>query len=323
MFQEYNISALTEVPALIGTFAAALGWTVTGTPTVPIVQAPAPGAIPFTVQYVLRGSGSGVRQTIRTFNTALDYAAVFNSPRRRDGVNSSTPVHVQPTKLIMIGGATPQPWLAAIVCYGFNLYRHLYIGRLEKIGNYTDGDVLAAATDASNSAFSSSYRSSSTQYLFNASGNTGTPWLDGEVGAVRLTHADNPTPRRRFRQTADNITSSNMTADGVIGGFKDDINDGYLMRGQSSYAGAVILVPINLYAVRPSSRISPIGRPPGVRMVRMNDFNPESTVSIGGEDWFIVPQFRKSELTTVDYVTSGFPTDETSYSVGIAYRKEM
>lgn len=322
MFQEYNIAAMSEVPALIGSFAASVGWTVAGAANTPIITTPG-GSLPFTVSYATRGSGASLRQTVRVDNTANAYAAVTSAPRRRNGANStSVPVQVAPTKLIMIGGLLPQPYLVAVIAFGFNLYRHLYIGNMEKMGNYTGGEVIAGSFNNDSPNYDCNYRNSQTQYLFNSWNNTGAPWTDAECGAVRVTHADNPSARRRFRQLVGDIDTNSMTADAVIGGFKDDINDGYLMRGESSYSGAAILVPVNLYAVRPSSRISPLGRVAGVRMVRMDDIEPEATIIVGGEQWYVVPMFRKNVLNEgISFPAYGYPTDETSYLIGMAYKK--
>lgn len=322
MFQEYNIAAMSEVPALIGSFAQAVGFTVnTANPNAPIITTPG-GTLPITVSYATRGSGAALRQTVRAENVANTFCAITSAPRRRNGANStSVPVQVAPTKLIMIGGLLPQPYIAAVIAFGFNLYRHLYIGNMEKIGNYTGGEVVAGSFNTDSPNYDCNFRSSQTQYLFNSWNNTGAPWTDNECGAVRVTHADNPSAKRVFRQIVGDIETNSMTLTAAIGGFKDDINDGYLMRGESSYSGAAILVPFNLYAVRPSSRISAIGRVAGVRMVRMDDIEPEVTITVGGEQWYVVPMFRKSANEGISFPAYGYPTDETSYLIGMAYKK--
>ena len=60
-FAEYNITALTEIPPLVKTFAEGLGFTVTGTSANPIVQRPGDSGAPtFKLLAVSQGSGESL-----------------------------------------------------------------------------------------------------------------------------------------------------------------------------------------------------------------------------------------------------------------------
>lgn len=319
-YQTEAVTGLDEIPALVSAFAAAQGWTVDNTdPNAPIFTLPTPAAsIDWQLEYIpvdaddlrLRwtASGSAVPTTV----------AQFASPKLAPPSGSSALVP-DPQTLHMFcspadPGNNPYPYLAIVVEFGPNLFRHLYLGVVERLGNYTGGEVVSGCTGPIVSTPSDiEYRNYSIgpQYLFQA---RSSHWNSGFEGGMHIAHADNPVPWRTFQgATLDNA---------VLGGFGDGINDGYLARGESPFAGVNPLVPVNLYAVRDLSGTDhyvPVGRPPGVRHVHMKNFDPGAQAAIGGVNWRVFPALAKNASEDMPAGNGNWREYETSYYVGYAY----
>ena len=227
----------------------------------------------------------------------------YNAPGDSDVVFCSRPEST-PLEINMVTRERAQP----------------YLGNMEKIGSYTGGTVMSGnafrETYAGNGTIS--YRSWEHAYLFSSYQGF---WTSDVAGGVLVTHADNPTPWRAFRRGNAYNDAYNIPTSCVLGGFQDNINDAYLARGKALYAGLNILVPINLYAARPSNNISAIGRPPGVRMVHMEDLAPEADIQVADKNWRVFPQFAK-ESSGLGTYSNGFIVSESSYYAGLAYLKD-
>lgn len=329
MFEEYNITALTDIPPLVRGFATDAGWTVTGTTPEPIFTNPAIDALPIKMRYLADGANSTARENLQLLmpEDAPEITAFISNPRY--GTVSLVPVHTQPTKLCLFGD---ERFIGMVICYGYNHYRHLYMGYMEKLGDYDGGDVISGShfrdTFESSSTGNPSFRHPNIQFPFNAlhsayTGRTGTPktiW-----GGVFIDHADTAADKYRDFCCDDGLSGGVFAADFVAGGFKDDINDPYLARGKSEYAGQHLLCPINLYAARASNNYSPIGRPPGVRMCIMEGVDPEQSILVGSQPWRVFPIFGKSIVPTYEHtnlLVGSYPREEKSYLVGIAYQEE-
>ena len=142
-----------------------------------------------------------------------------------------------------------------------------------------------------------------------------------QSGGVHAVHANNANSWRRSFAAAHDLIEFLDTE--VYGGFKDDINDGFVAFGISPFAGSSILTPINLYAPRnPGVGVgfAPMGRPAGVRMVNMRDLNPGSQIVVGAVNWRVFPAFSKNASVNPGNPTAGnYPTFESSHYVGYAY----
>lgn len=138
---------------------------------------------------------------------------------------------------------------------------------------------------------------------------------------MRVTHAGNPYEWRPFKgYGAGNI--SDLPLDSALGGFGDGINDGYLVRGESSFSNMNVLVPINLYTVHAIASdfgFTPIGTPPGIRMVHMRNIDPKATFSVGDITYRVFPAISKQSGTTMPAGLGNWRTYESSYYVGYAY----
>jgi len=223
-----------------------------------------------------------------------------------------------PTRMHLFGGLTPQPFIAAVVEYQPGYFRHLYLGYMEKLGNYTGGEVLCGSTHFI-SGNGIHYDYNDHHYLFNGLQNR---WVANESGGVRLSHAAlGGTILAPFRAAGSrDTTASNVTENCVIGGFRDNINDQQIARGSNTFAGVQIFNPVNLYVTRAQSRYCPIGRPAGVRMVNMTSLDPAAPIVVGNKRWRCFPQFRKTEnITLPNHSSSTLMTGETSYIIGYAY----
>lgn len=343
MYEVHSISAITDVPALVGTFAALLGFeTDLSTPTQPIIRRPQGGdsnsgsnsafeasdAIPFRVTASVAGSTHTLTvagyQDDAESNSAINAlqvgSAVFASPV----VGAGSPAVVLPTQVHLIGALTPEPYIGIIVEYGTNLYRHMYIGNMEKIGDYQGGEVISCTDGPGNASSTRTYYSMNMKYLFSGRQNRRAA---AESGGVHVDHADNAYSWRFFAaSTATNSTPLlSFPVNSVIGGFNDAINDGYLARGRSPFANQQMLVPINLY--NPDNLVGdvefvPIGKPAGIRMVNMQDLEPGQEIVVGGMLWRVFPSHSRRFESTMPESTdvgSNPPEFETSLWVGYAY----
>ena len=136
---------------------------------------------------------------------------------------------------------------------------------------------------------------------------------------MRIMHPDVGADAIVFNSSMSGRDAGNLVANRVLGGFRDNINDGKLANGLSTFAGSSIIIPINTYRTLEANRVQPIGRPAGVRMIRMDYIDIAQTISVGGKTWRCFPVFKKHMTTSVD--TSNY-SDETSYIVGMAYLED-
>lgn len=318
-----SVSAMTDIPAHVATFAAGLGWTVdTTNPNQPIFSLPGGG-----INWQLLANVSGVDHdlTFQASGSAVPTSvAKVRSPKLAppSGTTAAVPA---PSVLHMFGTPsteTVSPYIALVIEYTSNLFRHLYLGKMEKMGDYTGGEIVSGCGGPIQS-LASSYNYNDINrvtYLFRA---RSTMWADTLCGGVHVNHADNATPWRVFYGSP--ASPINGLSDGIVlGGFGDAINDGYLARGESPFAAVNMLVSPNLYITQPvtnSKAFVPIGRPPGVRMVNMKNLDPGSQISVGGNNWRVFPAWAKSPEKTMPNGNGNWRQYESSYYVGYAYRE--
>jgi len=332
MYEAHNITDMTDIPPLFGTFASAVGWSTDLTD----VNAPKfwhPTA-PSPLHFVLTPpSNQALRVALDSAfwtedsnseigGAELPYAESF-SPLR----GASPGAYLDPTVVYFIGSLLPEPYLHVVVQYGTNLFRHMYVGHMEKIGDYTGGEVWCGTEGpAQSNQADIDYRNADhMKYLF--SYNTRRK-IAGQNGAIHVEHADEPHRLRTFDGGSfSNTPITVMDGTEVLGGFNDDINDGYVARGRSPFAGQTVLGPINLYYSKPvigDTSFIPIGRPAGIRHVNVQDIEPGAEVVVGGELWRVFPSHaRSSSKLMPKFPPKGdFTTDpresETSYWFGYA-----
>lgn len=330
-FAEHLITSLSEIPSLLESFATSAGWDVSSGPVVrhPNYEGAGPGGIAFALTTAFSGLNHDLIWS--STNPIVTSRAYARSPILSARVSPFTPYVMSPSRVFFVSMLTPEPYLAIVVEYGANQYRHLYLGFMEKIGNYAGGEVISSAGGMLSATASNRdwYDREANMLLFQANQSI-KPRAD--AGGVHVSHAGNAVPWRTFRSAAStdgstSIDGTTFDAAEAIGGFGDSINDAYVAKGKSGIAGASLLVPINLYAsVKPASNISrfiSIGHPAGVRMLNIENMEPLSQVTIGSETWRIFAATRKSPLLTMSRPTNTgnhYRAEETSYNLGYAYR---
>lgn len=335
-YQEYAINSLTDIPAIVSAFASDLGWDVPAEATLrhPNYEGNGPGGLSFKLTADVDGLTHNLRWTCATPPYAAK-SATLRSPVLSTVAAPTVGTVQLPTKLFLISMLTPEPYIAIVVEYGYNLYRHLYFGFMEKIGNYSGGEVISASNgNVGATVYStriwyddggSSY--SGCHYLFNWYNSV---WSADGSGGVHVEHADNPNKWRNFRRASTIPASESWTtpfsgAD-ALGGFGDSVNDAYASKGKNALAGANVLTPINLLATQPVTgdmRFVPIGCPAGVRLINIEELEAQTTAEVGGETWHVFAAHRKSsDLYTRGPVTNNwrYPVSESSYYLGYAYR---
>jgi len=321
-----SINSVTDIPGRIAAFAATRGWAVSGT----IITNPSTGT---EVQLY----GAEVDAAYHEFGA---YAVGFQGTRevrtaspRLDSVPTSAILARTVTALHLFGNDAPytgpdsEPYIIAVVEYGYNLYRHLYIGSVVKLGDYTGGDCLSANRwNNHTNRGGQDFTDGRARFMFSAVHfDTTYP-----SGGVVVEHADNPNTFRKF-QTAGYHGSSQqanfeyLNGTEVIGGHKDGYNDPLLYQSKTSYAAGQILVPINLLAPvssqGPDNRLRPIGHVPGARLVRLDNLEPGEQILVGGEHWRVFPEFTRSLSTTIPVNSDLNAVGENSHLLGLAYRE--
>lgn len=319
-YTESAISAITDAPALIRSFASSAGWTVDGSGN---ITRPG-GGQSFSVGANYNGPNNQNGDLYFIRNDDTTKIAYARGPRL-NGVSANAPFVPAPTKLHCIGGTVPEAYLGVVVEYGFNLYRHLYLGNMVKLGSYTGGEVFSANNHydwgvSFNYSFDA-YIENNMRYLFSANNLEGVNF----AGGVHVVHADNPVPWRSFSGLA-GLQPATFPANWmVLGGLKDSVNDHYTNYASSTFSGAAILVPINLWCPKTNSGgatlYAPIGHPAGVRMLRMDGLTPGQSVEVGNKIWRIFPEFRKLETSFIPRGTF-WNAYESSGVFGLAYLEE-
>jgi len=324
----YSLQAVAswqDVVDQIETFAAARGWTTSGgSGSAANLTNPSTG----TVTVVTAGGSS--------LSLSADGGAMTCDNRSPwlNGTYPGSPVVLNPVQVHLFGNNSPysapdtEPFLTAVVGFGYNSYRHIYIGTMVAAGNYTNGDVISC------NDFSRSYTdlyplNALSRYLFNAyQSHPG-----AGHGGVKITHADNANTWRTFRTPS---ASSNSFPDNynilygteVFGGNGDGINDGLTYRAHADYAAGQLLVPVNLYCPDGADgvdyRIRSLGHVSGARLVDMDGLEPEQQISISADNWRVFPEFSKRSDAFLDWSEIGTTTYwpyELSGMFGLAYRE--
>lgn len=327
-YAEYTITSLSQIPSLVSAFATSVGWDVSGaTLRHPDYEGGGPGGLAFTLSTSTVGLNHDL---LWTCTTSVGNSALIRAPILATELAPAVGVAQPPTRVFLISMLTPEPYIAIVVEFGYNSYRHLYLGFMEKIGNYSGGEVISGASGFVSPSNSDLYYLDRTQhnYLFGANQSV-RPLANS--GGVHVSHADNPVPWRNFRDVG-TFNANHDFGVGVfngseaIGGFGDSINDGYVQKGKSDIAGASILVPINLFAAVPvtgDTRFSPIGKPAGVRMINIENVEAQATLDLGGETWRSFAVFRKNADNLArrpGNIGNRYRLAESSFFVGYAYR---
>jgi hypothetical protein len=334
MYVEQAVSSLGAIPAHVATFAAARGWGTVG------VTLTRPGG---GRSFTLQASDDENRLTVFDAADSANRRANIRRPLLGGGLD--TPVEFAPTKIHMFGDTEPEPFIAVVVEFGFNYYRHLYIGNMVKKGSYAGGEVICGNgpidTAVSFLGASQSYKSTYNKYLFSArhrhnndqpSHDAGVAFVGAQAGGVNVVHASNLASWRRFDgpEGGNNVANS-FDGTEVFGGAADNFMLGLLQRhGRAEFGAASVLNPINLFCpagdLDADYRIRPIGHPAGVFAVNMVGLNPGQQIVLGTQHFRVFPEWRRT--LTESFARGGggangfYFLDETSYMLGLAYPED-
>lgn len=333
-YLEQTTTTVTDIPALIASFALARGWTVSGT----TITRPG-GGKSFEITASIGGTNNRDHLVYVKDTANPTVNQVWTAMPWINGVYLN-PLVQTPTKIHLLGneGAfAPEPWIACIIECGYNMYRHIYIGNVVKAGNYTGGELISANMYSRNLRYSLAVGSDSFggdapvhRYLFSARYDTGGLPDSVGMGGVNIVHADNAAPFRMFKGPTGPYVQIQFDGEGVIGGNADDVSAGLVARGLSDYAGSNILVPVNLFApdssqIEEDIKFRPIGYAAGVRMINVSGINPGDSITIGSKIWRVFPEFSRQTETSTPYGASNplgfYYPFETSYMVGLAYEE--
>lgn len=272
-------------------------------------------------------AGVGFRVTSLTNGTTARYQRILRVEITNGGTSEPSRTadtyvpyisngYVSPTRLHLFGGVSGAPYIGIAIEFTPGLYRHLYLGYMEKLGSYGGGEIVSGSHWTKYSSGSFDYTAWEHRYPF--SGMSGRWPYSYHQGALRAVHDDaggevyfpNYVQSRRD-------TSNNLVINGILGGFRDNALETALGAGRSPLAGSKLLTPINMFRVLPANRFQPLGRPAGVRMIDIADIDPAAPISVGGKTWRCFPVFKKGGTGAVP----GF-SDESSYDIGIAYLED-
>ncbi|MBK3745245.1 hypothetical protein G3A39_39360 [Paraburkholderia aspalathi] len=333
-YAEYSISSVTDIPQLVEDFARTVGWWV-GTGAIlrhPDYEGNGPGGLRFQ----LSASVSGIdhRITWKCQDTGFENSQAFTrSPVLANPANTAQAVVQIPSKLFLISRLDPEPYIAIVIEYGYNLYRHLYFGFAEKVGDYQGGEIVSGCNGwqstygTGTSGVRWDLRSWTSQLFNGVQSNT----TRNNSGGIHIQHADNAQPWRRFSPVRlPNISAAEdltLLFDGseCIGGYGDSFNDPYVSKGKNAVAGASVLTPINLMStqmVTGDVRFIPVGIPAGVRMINIQELESQAISDVGGENWYSFAAFAKRNdlFTRKEATLTRWPNTESSYFLGYAYR---
>jgi hypothetical protein len=315
----YDLQAVTswaDVLAEIVTFANARGWTTTAN--------------------TIQNPSTGLVTTLSTTADRITLAPAggIQSRCRRPWLNGTypgSPVALNPVQCHLFGNNSPysapdtEPYVAAVVGFGFNAYRHIYIGTLVAAGAYTDGDVVCCNDfSLQGSSPGDIYPTSERlRYLFGAYNRH----EDGATyaGGAKITHVDNATTWRTFYKPNTSNFMQSLTGSEVFGGNRDGVADGMVYRAHADFASGQLMVPVNLYCSDGNDgsnyRIRPLGHVSGVRLIDMENMAPEQQFSISADDWRAFPEFSKRADTFLDWTGASYFPYESSGYFGLAYRE--
>lgn len=327
-YLEQAIVNLADLPQRIADFAALRGWTVAGR----VLTRPG-GGRSFEVGFT-QGTNGYAQVWCRDFLINTRFAR-FSQPRRQGTLQN--PIVLAPTKVHFFGSDAPftaenPAYIAVVVEFGFNCFRHMFIGNIVKVGNYDGGELISAnnwSEEYNVNSRNTSFTSAGVKNLFAAGHNHSTDNAQAS-GGLNANHPDNPAPWRIFDSSSPGTNNMliNLTGAEVFGGWSDQVNGVLAMRGFAPYAGGVVLVPINLYGSRANDgnnvRFFPFGYVPGVRLVRMDDIDPGQQIAIADQTWMVFPEMSKdSRASTQRDQGNGYYWDyETSGFLGLAYRMD-
>lgn len=209
---------------------------------------------------------------------------------------SSVVSHVAATSSVwLFGGNDPQPWLLIVIMTEPGVYRHAYLGYLDRYGAWTGGAVLDGVSFGHRGGYDPlAWDSEYSHMLFSPSRWDGGVYAEaGPRGGVFVRGAAGASPAVSFVED----TSSYFPDDAPVGGggYGDYYARALRDPGTAPYSGEAALITIVLFAdMLRTGRWAPIGRVPGIRMMHITDYDPGELYSYAGKNWRVFPLCRKA-----------------------------
>lgn len=351
---QYAISAHTEVPARMSTFASTCGWTVGSiTGGVTLRRALAPDTdmsltdlVTWKVTTITTAGSQADRVEARkaivvkadkmgidpTSDPAgADEYLVVDMPRLNG--RAFLPDMPTPTKLHCFGDGT---FLGFVIEFGYNQFRHIYLGSVDRNGTYKGGDC-ASVTDVENPAGAQTYDTMPAFCpLFRSAWNRRTAGVTfkGKRGGIYVGGANDGPAWRRMDLGSLPIVLADRQTRTAFGGFGDGPDDLLVSHGFADFSGEQLLFPIYLFAHVLSgldTRFRPLGAARGVRNVNMKNLEPGQLVTVGNFLWRVFPALAKNGLLSIapgpflgtgangDFTNTAYPAAESSLTIGHAY----
>jgi len=216
------------------------------------------------------------------------------------------------SKVWIFAGSTPEPWCHVVIRSAPGDYHHLYFGYLERYGAWSCGAV------ADGTLWDSSYRYRESAFhvhnhmLFSGESYWAFSTAAEKMGGVLLEGVNVSKGIARFARATGSYSISSYPDDAsayaaAYGGFKDHANGGLVSQGTPLHNGITPMTPILLTAdFDLNGNRTPIGSPPGVRMVNITDYNPEDVVTFGADQYQLFPLANKTRpLNLYDDLPTG------------------
>lgn len=336
-YSSHLITTLQEVIPLWAAFAQSIGWTVNTTvPAAPTITHPTQaGAAPFRLQYSTN-STYGRRLTVDSPDATVTGTARSNAPVLNPTLTAGGSVISAPTKVHFVGSTSGAPFLATIVEFGFNSYRHIYVGYMNKSSAYDGGEIMSATWGMETGS------PTGTQIAWDTTNGvkplfTGCTQVTGagtDRGGLRVVHAKCPIPWREFRANTPNSTADlnyfaattrDITA---IGGYLDGSSTGYAIAGKSEYTVSAVVAPIPILlttTIGGNCYFRNVGTPRGIRHINMENFEPGAQVAVGSRNFIVFPWMSKRSNTVTIFppstvaIANRHPQAENSAYMGYAY----
>lgn len=189
----------------------------------------------------------------------------------------------------LFGGQTPEPWCHMVINSTPGQYHHLYFGYLERYGVWECGAV-ADGTNWSDSVTQRDFWLAHANHMLfsglNSDNRThgGGLILEGvnvTANVGRFTDYTSIAPLARLR-----------------GGFADEDNRRLITPGMPLHNAAAPMAPVMVRAdFERDGFWVPVGAVPGVRMIHIDDLNPEQVITFGSNDWQVFPLADKNRNT--------------------------
>lgn len=296
---DYETGTATDPADLIsklGTFATGDGWTVSSVT----------GGVVFRKDTVVVGVATDSDEIFLRGAITFNGGAAWNAQTNNSGTTLTINCGAGPfpSYHFWSGAEDGADYLHVAFEIASGIYRHFVMGELVKSGAYTGGVYVDGVFWSTSTTQQNSPYNTSSQTVCDSDG--------GIITAHVWADYDSKTNNWQLVDTGNNVSNANrMTGSGRSQSMTDYIST----IGVMSWNLRNIMHPLNYFANRASSLRSPIGRIPDMRKIGMQDLVPTEIITIGGDDWMVLPVVQRTD--SFNNSPSAIPS---SGYLGYAYR---